>query len=238
MIDKSDKILGNIHDVRLFGSYARNESQSDSDVDILAIIDRNSNFNKTKLVEKLKCFYKLDISLSIYSKRRISEMFNAGHLFAWHLFNESESLINGMDYLRDQNKPRDYNHFVFDFNSIYEILLTIGNQINEYPSNIIYEAGLIYLCARNISISASWYSSNGLSFGRYAPYTINIRNIPSFPILKENYDKLIQSRQASMRGTIAPRLDKKIVLENYRQICDWSLRLKKSVEDEYIKISN
>lgn len=238
MINLSDDILKNVVDIRLFGSCARNEGQSDSDIDVLLITKNRKNVIIPELTKKINNHFNSKISISLYSLNRINEMIELGHLFAWHLYNESKSLINKPNSLLICRRPNDYKNFLFDFNSINDILITIGEQIDKYPYNLIYEAGLLYLCARNIAISASWYSKNGLSFSRYSPFSLDIPNLQLFPLDKKVYEKLILSRQASMRGKVAPKISMSEISDSYFKVIKWSFNVEKCIKDEYIKISN
>jgi Nucleotidyltransferase domain len=68
----------------IFGSYARGDQDSDSDVDLLGIVNDNG-YNVAHLP---------GISLVLYSYKYLIEQAQGGNLFVWHLKEEGKSLFD------------------------------------------------------------------------------------------------------------------------------------------------
>lgn len=175
-------------DIYIYGSICRGEIDSHSDIDILCIVENESN----KSVLDLPSYY------SIYSKKRILNHFNLGTLFAWHLFNDAilvHSKSNG--FLSEIGKPNLYNNSKEDFTILESILNTSINNIKKQQINIVYELGLVYVAIRNIATIASWYTPYGLNCSRYVPYKLEL---VTFPLEKSIYNVFVNCRHATTRG--------------------------------------
>ena len=73
-----------------FGSVCRGEIDIDSDIDLLAIVDRDDSRFNTDIY-------------SIYSCKEIAELWAKGNPFAWHLATESR-MIYASDKINDIKK--------------------------------------------------------------------------------------------------------------------------------------
>lgn len=216
-----------------FGSVVRADSDEKSDTDVLCVLQKNSIVTDLELREfvgtETLIVKKLDFS--IYSHQRLVEMWEEGHLFAWHIYLESKPFEGFEGFKETMGLPNKYVNSSVDILRLRELLFDVQSSLYENVVSKVYEAGLIYVAVRNIGISASWYSSSGLNFSRMSPYSLIIdgKSI-NFPISKNTYSKLIAARHAAMRGELPPELD---VLE-LRDICDklvhWSGCVLKKVE--------
>lgn len=187
--------------VRIFGSNARKDADSMSDTDILVII--NDHSGKASDEEVLKCLpvvYLNNPNISWYGINRLSKMFQEGHLFAWHLFNESISLFDRNSTFAKLGKPAPYIEALEDIDSFIAVLEGIPESIQKTPSNLVYELGLLYVCLRNISMSASWYFSDTPDFHRYSPFSLDKASV-DFTFTKDEYRLCMLARMASQRGT-------------------------------------
>lgn len=218
MIGNQAKVSEEILSLRLFGSWARADSDVDSDFDVLAVIP-----NERTLDPDLKCtvedLFDREPSISWYSRRRIEEMFAEGHLFAWHLFNESLPLIP--DFIETLGPPHNYEDALVDIESLTQILSGIPDQLEMCPANSVYEAGLLFLCMRNIALSASWFSQAGLDFTRYSPYNTQATLGIAFPIPREDYEVLIRCRLSGQRGYLTPTISSTVVCELQSKALRW-----------------
>jgi predicted nucleotidyltransferase len=210
--------------VRLFGSAVRGDAQPDSDLDVLCVFLNDDRAGTNTLHQELQSRFDAPISMSYYSAQRIQEMFLTGHLFAWHLYTESRPLdpIDSADFIMDLGKPASYVAAIEETKELINILGEIRGQIVHHPRNIAYEAGLMYLCLRNIGMSASWYSS--LNFSRRVPFLLG----PQFPKLKIDelrYHFYATCRMAGTRGGIPPSLDTDVVLRDHHHAMDWATAL-------------
>jgi predicted nucleotidyltransferase len=226
MIEIQESVVQEILSLRVFGSVARADSDVNSDLDVLAVLptDRPLSSDMKCTVEKL---FDQGASISWYSQRRIEEMFDEGHLFAWHLFNESLPLVP--DFIDLLGPPRNYEDAIADVESLIEILIPIPRQLENCSRNAVYEAGLLFLCMRNIALSASWFSATGLDFTRRSPFNIQETLDISFPIAREEYDGLINCRLSGQRGLVSPKISSKDVCELQSRGLRWASEVKRFI---------
>ncbi|WP_159341279.1 nucleotidyltransferase domain-containing protein [Vreelandella aquamarina] len=217
--------MSNIIYLGYFGSVVRSDCDARSDADVLCVIENDVNFDEENLrkwiVEKVVVDRVLDIS--IYSSSRLIEMWNEGHLFAWHIYLESRPFDGYELFVSQLGAPDKYNNAVADILRLNQLLLDVRLSLGNEIVSKVYEAGLIYVAARNIGISASWYSKEGLDFSRLSPYSLvfNEKKL-GLPIPKESYAKLIKARHASMRGGISPYLSINELISMCDAVLDWS----------------
>ncbi len=226
--------LKGILDLRYFGSTVREDNDSASDVDVLCIVQNKKNIDLEILESKLDktIIRNRPIDFSIYRHTRIKEMFQEGHLFAWHIFKESKPATLELDFIRSIGSPAQYSNAKSDIHKLLDIALDCNTAIKDPDCSITYEAGLLYVACRNIGISASWYSDNGLNFSREAPYSLRINKEPSgVPLKKETYAKLCAARHSIARGYNAPQLDKEEISNSASIILQWGNSLLKRLEE-------
>lgn len=86
-----------------FGSLCRGDVASNSDIDLLAIVDRLD--------------LRFDPELfSIYSYSRINELWEEGNPFAWHLALESSLIFSSTqeNYIKQLGNPKNYRNCISD----------------------------------------------------------------------------------------------------------------------------
>jgi Nucleotidyltransferase domain len=214
--------MGSIASVRLFGSHARGDAGESSDLDILCVLDRVTPQNKSAASTLIYGAFGSDASLTFYGRRGLRKMFEDGHLFAWHIFTESRFLpgLVNQDWILHLGKPRPYTYALQDIRNLAEIMSSIPRTLKRCPANVVYEAGLLFLCLRNIAISLSWYSANGLNFSRLAPFHVT----PPFlvpPIHLSRYESYLRCRLASTRGLPSEEPEPEAVQEDANFCVGW-----------------
>lgn len=205
-------IFENVKMVRVFGSRTRGDHDGFSDFDIIVVYEEPHALNREAIKNFLEDKLHSDVSISWYSKSKLDNYFQEGHLFAWHLYLESER-IEGLPDKYPFDKPSEYKNCEADVCSLIKIIESIKKALEKNQNNTIYEAGLLYVCCRNIAMSASLKLGDKLEFGRYSPFKLTKSEI-IFPINKKDYDILIDCRLASMRGANLKKLD-------YKQVIHW-----------------
>ncbi len=205
----------------LYGSAARGDSVSQSDVDVLVLFESGESIDKEKIAIPEEVMGSVSCSdISFYSLKRIKEMYGDGHLFAWHLHNEAKFLDGKFDRLSELGRPSEYCGFFEDAESLFGLLVSIPENLMASPGNLTYEAGIAYVCARNIAMSASYYSPNGLTFSAFAPFMLGYAD-NSFTLSLEQYSALRQARLAGTRGLESPEIDVRELLSNVQDLAYW-----------------
>jgi len=206
----------------IFGSVGRGQADTLSDLDILAVVENNrgkvDEAEVLKLVPRL--YAGLKPSISWYGAARITEMFQNGELFAWHLFQETALLFDPTHFLPALGKPSLYRECMQDVHSFRAILSGIPEQVRRSTINATYEAGLVYVCMRNIAMAASWELCERPDFSRYSVF--NLRGMRGCPILVEEFDVAMHCRMASQRGYQPPaRATASFILDVYKRLDPW-----------------
>lgn len=195
--------------LRLFGSAARNETDAHSDLDVLAVYSgRPSSIERMELHSRVKAVLGEKVELAEYEAGRISEFFRSGHLFAWHLKNESISIAERPDdFFSSLPMPAPYisgRRDAWDF-------LTLTDSIIESlcggESSPEFELGILFVATRNFAMCLSAADGSRPVFSRYSPYEADLK-VP-FPLDRDQFEILIRCRKSSTRGTQSPnpRLD-------------------------------
>lgn len=204
----------------VFGSQTRGDADNLSDVDILVVTDSGKPDTK-EISEFIEIKFNKESDISIYSLPRIKEMYETGHLFAWHLYSESQYIAypGTKNLIMELGSPKPYTNASQDIAELISILESIQTGLNN-----VYEAGLLYVCLRNMAISASWYSELGLKFGRKAPFELS-KNMPLLPLKIEEYDLLAACRHATTRGKPCPSISDMDLLDYLNRGRRWALEL-------------
>jgi predicted nucleotidyltransferase len=203
-----------IETIRIFGSYARGEQTEKSDFDVLIVLKKSQPINAA-LEEYVKEVFNREISVSWYSKDRLEVMFKMGHLFAWHLYKESRPLFVDSDWIASLGVPEEYTYGINDVISLMDIMKPIKKEIVACPSNIIYEAGLLFVCLRNIAIASLPSLQNIYYFGTDAPMRLD------HPLNADIYNILKNARYASIRGNDPPIINIKDIINWHDMSMEW-----------------
>jgi len=192
----------NVISVCLFGSMARKDNDPLSDADILVVVkDRSGKVPEEHINNFAKPLVGCAPTISWYGQERLQSMFRSGHLFAWHLHQESRALWGGQDITDLFGQPTAYLDAEIDIASFYTVMSGIPYALEKCPENAVYELGLLYVCVRNIAMSASWHLCKQPDFTRYSPFNILIQP-PN--VSRVDYELTMSCRMASQRGLAPP----------------------------------
>lgn len=218
----------------VFGSVARDDHDNRSDLDVLAIVQDGAG----KVPEELVLSYVpddlkgLEPSVSWYGQNRMSEMFDNGELFAWHLFQEAQPVFETCPFIKDLGAPNPYRGAREDVESFEKILMGIPDNLSAASSNAIYEMGLIYVCLRNICMSASATLCERPDFSRYSPFAL--AGFSPAPISRDEYDDAMACRMAGQRGVAPPtNIDAARVYDMYERLAPWISALRDRLDLEH-----
>ena len=215
--------MGSLVGTYIFGSVGRGQNDDRSDLDLLAVVQNGSG--KVEESSVLACvptrFANMKPSISWYGQDRIREMYQNGELFAWHLHAETIPVFELHPFLASLGRPQPYEDSALDVGSFQKVLRGIPEQIASNQYNVIYEAGLIYVCVRNIAMAASWKLCRRPDFSRYSPF--NLGSVGQCPISIEEYEITMACRMASQRGITPPaRLKDTFVMDAYSRLVPWT----------------
>lgn len=190
-----------IYSLRVFGSFGRGDADSLSDLDILIVPKEMNDLPsiENSMDSEIYNLFGKKPSYAWYSKSRIEEMYYSGHLFAWHLYQESKPIYaETVDFITTLGKPNSYSDAILDMRSIINILNSIKESTKLQPINTVYESGVLFVCLRNIGLIISNIVNGRFDFSLDSPFHL-LKD--SIPIEYSEYCILKQNRRASMRGT-------------------------------------
>ncbi|HEV7694453.1 MAG TPA: nucleotidyltransferase domain-containing protein [Hyphomonadaceae bacterium] len=224
--------MGNLLGAYYFGSVGRGDHDDRSDLDILAVVQDGKGLVPQRKVLELLPTERLEMrpSISWYGKKRLAEMFKNGELFAWHLFRETLPIWQTEPVMQILGRPSQYRDGLKDVRSFRTVMSEIPAQIRRNKFNAIYEAGLVYVCVRNIAMSASWYLCERPDFSRYSAFRLG----PTLacPISVEEFDVAMACRMAGQRGQSLPKnISGDFVITLFERIDPWISRLEQAVFD-------
>lgn len=169
-----------------FGSICRGDIAIDSDIDLLALVeDFDSRFDPNKF--------------SIYSYKRIGELWRSGNAFAWHLALESKIIYSedGRDFLTELGMPSKYVNGATDCRRFRSIFESARVAVEEGTPSLVFELSTIFLSIRNIATCFSLATMSVPTFGRNSARKLGPESIS---ISDSVYSVLMQARLLSTRG--------------------------------------
>ena len=173
--------------VYAFGSVCRGEIDRGSDLDLLAVVRAfDSRFDPAVY--------------SIYSYERLSELWEEGNAFAWHLALESRLLFaeDDVDFLGALGMPKPYLQCVDDCQKFRALFHDALAGLGVSPATAVFELSTIFLAVRNLATCFSLGRSNHPVFGRHAALQLGSR---SLRLDQRAYDTLVSARMLSTRAT-------------------------------------
>lgn len=173
-----------------FGSVCRGDISIDSDVDLLALVEEFDN--------------RFDPNVySIYSYRRIEEIWAEGNPFAWHLALESRLLFasDGDDLLRSKGQPSKYQACCRDCEKFYALFHEAESSLASNSTTRVFDLSMVFLAIRNFATCFSLGALEAADFSRHAALRIAGRGLP---IPLEAYTILERARILCTRGYGAP----------------------------------
>lgn len=214
----------------IFGSVGRGQQDRLSDLDILAVVKNGTGRvpDQTVLATIPNELKSLKASIAWYGGERLRLMYGKGELFAWHLYRETIPVFDPQSFLRSLGSPASYKQYDADIQSFKKVMNGIPLQLELNENNAVYEAGLLYVCVRNIAMSASWVLCKEPDFSRYSPF--NLREISPCPISTDDYEITMACRLAGQRGLDPPnKVTRTFVSDLFSKLTPWMHELASAV---------
>lgn len=201
-----------------FGSLCRGEVDLSSDVDLLAIVEgKDLSFDKQVF--------------SIYSYRRIREIWSQGNPFVWHLYLEARLLFSDdqSDFLREMGEPAPYLRGMEDCHRFYSIFEVAKEKLEGCLANSVFELSNVFLSIRNFATCYSLEFSKTPSFSRFSALKLEEDSID---FEDAHLEVLETCRILSTRGHgEAPSEESiKAVIKELPRVEEWMQKLEKKVK--------
>jgi Nucleotidyltransferase domain len=197
--------------VYAFGSVCRGEITPDSDVDLLALVDgHDPRFSQQKY--------------SIYSYKKMRQMWQDGSPFAWHLFLESRLLYgsDGKDFLQSLGQPEKYQQCVADCLKFLSVFETAQHSLKLNRESKVFDLSAVFLSIRNISTCYSLGVLGIPNFSRHAALSF-VDGALSMPLTPVSYGILERARILCTRsiGQDISDAETDSVVEEFERVNSW-----------------
>ncbi len=200
--------------IYVFGSICRGEISTDSDVDLLAIVDEfDSRFDP--------CVY------SVYSRRRLAEIWRDGNPFAWHLSRESRLVFScdGNDVIKELGNPSPYLNAVTDCEKFHRLFRDAHSSFTASSDTRVFDLSAMFLAIRNFATCYLLGVQGQACFSRDSALRMGNDSIPLTP---DAFDLLLRARLLSTRAIGKEITDEDCLnrLTELAVIDDWMTRLR------------
>jgi hypothetical protein len=200
--------------IYIFGSLCRGEITIGSDVDMLALVDaEDSRFDPDLF--------------SIYSYKRLGELWAQGNPFAWHLALESRLVFasDGMDHINRLGMPSPYRECVNDCVKFYTLFLEARESLLRDKRAMVFDLSTIFLSIRNFATCYSLGVCDHPDFSRHS--AIRLPDGESVQISPGAYATIERARILTTRGygDSIPDADCERVVAELECIAEWMLNL-------------
>lgn len=207
-------------EIYAFGSVVRGEIDEFSDVDLLILKNIDEEIPK---IDKEQ--------FSIYTYKRISELWEEGNPFSWHLFIESKCIFSetSIPYLTTQGIPKPYSNLIHDLIKFQQLFLDSKSSIETEQYTIDFDLSMIFLAIRNFASCFSLGFLKKNEFSRDSAIKIGQYSIKIHPSI---YNRLRDSRILATRG-IGQRVTKDELMDiinEFHTIENWINELLKLVK--------
>ncbi len=196
-----------------FGSICRGDISLGSDIDLLAILEGYDS--------------RIDPdTFSIYSYRRIQELWQEGNPFAWHLFLEARLIFasDQTDHLNLLGSPEKYKKCLQDCEKFFTLFQEAHTSVLKGSNSIIFDFSIVFLSIRNIATCFSLGVVRQPNFSRNSALCLESNSIP---INLDLYYVLERARILCARGYGEKLTNDEIdtSIQGLNEIHDWMYNL-------------
>lgn len=201
-----------------FGSICRGDVSITSDVDLIAIVDQHDvRFNQN--------------DYSIYSYRRIREIWQEGNPFAWHLSLESKLLFasDQMDFMKELGEPSQYRKAQLDCQRFLSLFREAEHSIELIGTTVAFDLSMVFLAIRNFATCFSLGCLDQPNFSRRSAIGIGCH---SLSIERRAFEILERSRILCTRAIGSPIeiSEAAAAIEQFPLIEAWMERLSREIK--------
>lgn len=229
--------MGRLLGTAVFGSVARGDNDALSDLDVLALVE-----NGAGMVPPAEVAATLppgirpgDAAISWYGIERYREMHAAGELFAWHIFLDAKVAHDPRGLLAALGAPAPYVRAIEDTDAFIAIAEDLPEQLAGAACNAVYEMGVLYVCLRNVAMSASWCLGERADFTRLAPYRL-ARSTVALTLPEDEYRVSMLCRLAGQRGLALPScVNADRVMRYHRSALAWMRRVRELLDEVHTR---
>lgn len=213
---KDNSLKNIIEAIFLYGSYATNNANVHSDVDIFILtrykIDEKDEDKINKMLESI--FNNKVLDFSIYSKSKFQNQLESGSLFLHHLKNESKLVYS----YEDREKQYYFNNLT-DFKGLTEDICLYSRMLKKTQESInknginYFDLCILGVIARNTLTIISYNEyKNNCKFGKYEVFDIVKDENINFS--NKDYDTLLNYRSFYNRNEPKIELPKNNEIED------------------------
>lgn len=209
----------------LFGSVARGDHDPRSDVDVLLVYDNVPDSQLQACAKsEISSVMSTKCSFAEYSSGHLSNMFEDGDLFAWHLHLEAIpiSVREDQGVFNCFPPPAPYRDGIADALNFSKLLASAQQSVLHNSKSLVFEAGIAYLALRNIGMALSFSVLRLPCFNRHAPFLVSAQLKLSPPCSETLYELLISARHASQRGLPEPYISAERLIGELELACKWT----------------
>ena len=174
--------------IYVFGSLCRGDVAVGSDVDMLALVEGQDD--------------RFDPDLfSIYSYKRLGELWVQGNPFAWHLALESRLVFasDTVNYIEKLGMPSPYRECVSDCEKFYHLFLEARGSLMHDRHAAVFDLSTMFLSIRNLATCYSLGVCGQPDFSRHS--AIQLPDEDSVPLSPDAYDIIERARILTTRGS-------------------------------------
>jgi hypothetical protein len=201
-----------------FGSVCRGDISPGSDIDLLAIVEgHDARFDRA--------------TYSIYSYKRICELWFEGNPFAWHLSLESRLIFASdlRDFIGSLGVPAPYKNCLNDCKKFSELFHVAHRSAVVNGSSRVFDLSTIFLGIRNFATCFALGVTSQPNFSRNSARHLNEDSIQ---ISDDAYSILERARILATRGYGARITDQEftVAIRDADDVAGWMSKLLEKVE--------